>query len=172
MTRLLRIALGAQAIFFAAWGMSLLLGWRNADVVWLETVPVDPRDLLSGHYVALRYAIGVLPAGACSVRGVPGATVYVALAPGEGTVPTRDGAVAVWKPVACRLDRPVARRDERWIAGRVADGGRIVYGIERFYVAEASPLRGVRSGQVIAKVALDAAFRPRIVALAEVLDHR
>ena len=52
----LKIVLILQLLFFAAWG-GFLLSSRNSDSpeFYLETVPVDPRDLISGTYVALTY---------------------------------------------------------------------------------------------------------------------
>src|SRR6185436_20888926 len=57
MTRWLYVALAAQVLFFSAWGARLLTSHRDVGIVWLATEPVDPRDLLSGNYVALRYPI-------------------------------------------------------------------------------------------------------------------
>jgi uncharacterized membrane-anchored protein len=166
MIRLMRLVLLAQTLFFAAWGAALLRSHRIADVVWLATIPVDPRDLLSGHYVALRYPIESPPEpGEEDGAGSP--TVYVRLAPSEEAVPTREGLVRVWTAVACRRRRPDVAPGERWIVGQRGDRERVVYGIERFYVPEGSPLRRARSGDVVAKVAI-AAFVPRIVDLVEV----
>ena len=56
---------------------------REGREVTLQTQPVDPRDLLRGDYVVLRYDISQLPAG--TLAGQPAAerkpVVFVKLAP-------------------------------------------------------------------------------------------
>ena len=166
----LRVALAVQVVFFAGWGVMLLRSHRDADVVWLATVPVDPRDLLSGHYVALRYSIESPAAATCNVgMGRRPVTVYVRVARGEGTVRTAEGEVAIWEAVACQEEVPDAIPGARWIAGRLADRDRIAYGIERFYVTETSALRSASSGSVVAKVAVSAAWEARILDLVPIV---
>jgi len=168
MTGWLRLALAAQLLFFTGWGGQLLTSHRGADSVWLETEPVDPRDFLSGHYVALRFPIG-RPAGkGCAVRAAaPREAVYVQLVPSGRTVASSEGPVEIWEAGTCRTDPPPSTTDDRWIVGTPERSTvrTLSYGIERFYVSETSPLRSARSGQVIAKVALNATFRPRILDL-------
>ena len=56
----------------------------NGEVVSLELVPIDPRDLLRGDYVIINLAIGRLSADLPGGDGVkPGDTVFVELAPAE-----------------------------------------------------------------------------------------
>jgi uncharacterized membrane-anchored protein len=165
-TTWLRLALAAQLAFFAGWGGLLLTSHRDAAVVWLATQPVDPRDLLSGHYVALRYPIDSTIGPDCTVppegESVP---VWVQLAENGETIPTGDGYVVVSDGVACQPWPPDPGTGVVWIAGKLESSGRIVYGIERMFVAEGSPLREATSGSVVAKVALNDRFEPRIVGL-------
>ncbi|MCC6849042.1 MAG: GDYXXLXY domain-containing protein [Deltaproteobacteria bacterium] len=168
MTGWLRIALAAQLLFFAGWGALLLASHRDATLVWLGTEPVDPRDLLSGHYVALRYAIADAAKGdACSVpveeRGRT--PVWVRLAPSGESIETVAGFVSPSAAVACRLDFPGRGEGGPWITGRLDADGRVIYGIERMYVAEDDPRREARSGSVVAQVALNERFEPRLVDL-------
>ena len=54
----LKLTLIIHLIFFSAWGIYLLTSVDpNASDIYLETEPVDPRDILSGTYVALSYKI-------------------------------------------------------------------------------------------------------------------
>ena len=172
MTAWLRIALAAQLAFFAAWGVSLLTSHHDAGTVWLATEPVDPRGLLSGHYVALRYRVAADVAGCEAPQGAPRpTTVYVRLETGSETVVTPEGPAAISEAVACQTMRPSGSSRERWIVGQLdAERGtnRIAYGIERFYVTETSALRDTRSGSVVAKVAINDAFEPRLVDLVPV----
>ncbi|MCK5358303.1 MAG: GDYXXLXY domain-containing protein, partial [Elusimicrobiales bacterium] len=54
----LKLILIIQLIFFTGWGIYLLTSVDpNASDIYLETEPVDPRDMISGTYVALSYKI-------------------------------------------------------------------------------------------------------------------
>ncbi len=167
MTLWLRIALAAQLLFFAAWGGRLLTSHRDVRTVWLATEPVDPRDLLSGHYVALRYPIAAASAAGCETPANPGGveTVWVQLAERGDPVATAEGMTVVSEAAACQTWPPDLGTGVVWIMGRLDASGRIVYGIERMFVAEESPLRYATSGSVVAKVALNDRFEPRLVGL-------
>jgi hypothetical protein len=163
----LRMVLAIQVVFFALWGGRLLTSHRDVATVWLATEPVDPRDLLSGHYVALQYRIAAPEHTGCALPIAAGA-VYLQLAPIAEPLSTGAGEIQLWEPVACRLGRPVPGADEVWLAGRIeATQGRtrLLYGIERMYVGERNPLRDARSGSVVAEVAINDAFEPRLVGL-------
>ena len=165
MTTWLRLALAAQLLFFAGWGGLLLTSHREAGIVWLATEPVDPRDLLSGHYVALRYSIASPIGPDCTAPADGDVPVWVQLVESGETIPTDDGYAVVSDAIACQAWPPDAGTDVVWIAGKLDASGRIVYGIERMFVAEGSPLRQSTSGTVVAKVALNDRFEPRLVGL-------
>jgi uncharacterized membrane-anchored protein len=167
-TRWLRAALAVQLLFFAGWGGVLLTSHRDVEVVWLATAPVDPRDLLSGHYVALTYAIGSAERVGCvRPEGTPldaVTPVWVRLTPSGDDVPTVEMTAQISEPAECRIMPPDADPGEVWVAG-VLDGGRITYGIERMFVAEDDPLRSAASGTVVAKVAVNDRWEPRLLGL-------
>lgn len=114
----------------------------TGHVVRLETVPVDPRDLLRGDFVTLAYDFSRIPADRFDppLPGghlpQPGATVYVDLAPDgafhrlarasltPGNVP--EGHVMLRGEVA--RSATFLRRDTRTVA--------VEYGLERYYVRE------------------------------------
>jgi hypothetical protein len=167
MTRWLRLALAVQLVFFVLWGGRLLTSHRDVATVWLATDPVDPRDLLGGHYVALRYRITAPTSTHCELP-IAGDTVYLQLVPTGEPVTTTDGVAVLSEPVACTLERPTALPGEVWMVGHLdpqPERPRILYGIERLYVGEDSPLRTARSGSVVAKVAINDAYEPRLVGL-------
>ncbi|MBI4338378.1 MAG: GDYXXLXY domain-containing protein [Chloroflexi bacterium] len=119
---------------------------RTGEVVVLQTVPVDPRDLFRGDYVVLGYEISTLgddpsrlPRGAqrvCCVYGVvPGDAVFVRLAP--------DPSGQKW--IATSLTREEPQGDVLFIKGTVVETGpaegsmnwvRVEYGIESYFVPE------------------------------------
>ena len=165
MTRWLRIALLAQVAFFAVWGGRLLTSHTDAAVVWLATEPVDPRDLLSGHYVALRYAMGTADGARCpqELRESAPRAVWVELSLGNDTAVTAEGVTSLWEPVQCLAEPPPPAGV--WVLGTLDADGHITYGIERMFVAEGSALRDARSGSVVAKIGVNDAHEPRILAL-------
>lgn len=169
MTGWLRGVLLAQLAFFGIWGAMLLTSHRVVDVVWLATEPIDPRDLLSGHYVALRFQIAAPAKAGCALPAEgTSQRVWVQLSPVGETVATDQGVQAISEPVACRTTPPEDAEDQVWIVGELgpASGtGSIVYGIERFYVPEDSPLRSAQTGSVVGEVAINDEFQPRLVGL-------
>jgi uncharacterized membrane-anchored protein len=148
----LRIALGLQILFFFAWG-GWLLSSRNSDSAefYLETVPVDPRDLISGTYVALTYDISQPAKGRCSFQRDFG-QIFVKLADSGRTVSTDAGTFPVYEAVDCDKNPP---QEPGWASATLQYGfGRTVavYGIERFFLNENDPRKDARSGSVTAKV--------------------
>ena len=166
----LRMVLMIQLAVFTAWGGYLFVMNNTAspDEIYLETEPVDPRDLLSGTYVALSYAIGAPDSGGCrSLTGNAGnRRVYVRLEKSAKTVLADGRALPIFEAADCAL-QPV--KTGLRARGDMLDGNwrgpRIYYGIEKFFVNENDPLKDARSGSVVAKVALDRLNNLRITGL-------
>ena len=112
---------------------------REGREVTLQTQPVDPRDLLRGDYVVLRYDISQLAAGA--LAGKPAAerdaVVFVKIAP---------NASGLYEAVSVHAEPVAVTAPEALIRGRVAyscGSGRtfcdrltIKYGLESYFVPE------------------------------------
>ncbi|APO48974.1 GDYXXLXY domain-containing protein [Bradyrhizobium diazoefficiens] len=113
---------------------------REGREVTLQTQPVDPRDLLRGDYVVLRYDISQLPAGA--LAGKPAAernsVVFVKLAP---------NANGLYEAVSVHAEPVAVTAAEVLIRGRVpyscgspgrtfCDKLTIKYGLESYFVPE------------------------------------
>lgn len=98
----LRITLVAQLLVFAAWGGWLLYS-RSAGGAefYLETQPVDPRDLLSGTYVSLNYAVSEPKGEGCDLIRRAGDDFYVRLEDRGRTAQTPSGPVPVYEAAAC-----------------------------------------------------------------------
>ncbi len=131
---------------------------KTGKTVVLETVPVDPRDLLRGDYVILSYKIGQLYPRALKSEKENyeySEIVYVGLAP-EGKY---------WKAVSVSSKRP-AESNVVFIKGRITQGlrGRISvnYGIENYFVPEGEgreleeALRRGREVKVVVEAAVGA----------------
>jgi len=144
-----------HALVLLGWGATLERARARAPHVRLEVLPVDPRDLLRGDFIALRFAISTLTEAQFVGRAPDwsdvGHPVYVALVPKDG----------VYVAAAASLDRAaLSSRAGRLIVGRVMYApqmGRasrmpfgIEYGIERYYVPEGkgNPPPGRREAEV------------------------
>jgi uncharacterized membrane-anchored protein len=143
---------------------------RSGKEVVLETVPVDPRDLLRGDYVILSYPLSRIENAkiAGTVPPSDGARpVYVALVPGEGG--RHEFARASWQPFGD------LKPEEVLIVGRTPDSFYmeteivpLTFGIERYYVpeGEGKPIEdGVRENTVEVVAAVTSAGKAQVKSL-------
>jgi uncharacterized membrane-anchored protein len=113
---------------------------REGREVTLQTQPVDPRDLLRGDYVVLRYDISQLSAGALAGKtaGTRDPVVFVKLAP---------NANGLYEAVSVSAEPVAVTAPEILIRGRVShscgstsrtfcDKLTIKYGLESYFVPE------------------------------------
>ena len=168
MTRAARLLSVALAMTLVLAGLVARHAWlrANGTEVRLDMEPVDPRDLLLGHYVIVRtpaHRIDTAELAGPTEGWEQGQRVYVALEPGA------DGG---WTPVAALRERP---QDGTFLLGRahwtgtlwdyedapndpdaVEEGGPqtrreridetardqlfVTYNIERYYASEAEAL--------------------------------
>lgn len=116
---------------------------RDGKEIFLSVEPVDPRDLLRGDYVILRYNISFIPSSL--FQNMPEdfgsddeyKDVFVRLKPDEN---------GIWQAVSARFGQtpePVANSDEIDIRGKARmthfsdyTSLNVSYGLERFYVPE------------------------------------
>ena len=93
--------------------------------VLLKLAPVDPFDILSGHYMALAYEVS-RPTGVGNLSD--GNEVYVRLV---------ESAEGIWDAAEIARERPTDRDPEAvWMRGRYVRNT-IRYGIESYYIPEA-----------------------------------
>jgi uncharacterized membrane-anchored protein len=120
-------------LFFA--GFTLQEEWlrRDAHTIYLETIPVDPRDYWSGQYMVLNYAIEADPR-----LKTPKHRPAILLAPHK-TIQTSAGERSVYtlKDVRPASEVTLGSYTETgiWAVGEVRSGG-IDLGIDRFYFNE------------------------------------
>jgi uncharacterized membrane-anchored protein len=136
---------------------------RVGQLVLLETLPVDPRDLLRGDFVRLNYKISNLPrelfseprpAGEIS----PGTTVFVALVPA--------GTNEFYQVARASTEKFTPAANEVLLRGRVAQSWRnssgsvhLEYGLEQYFVAEGT---GNPRGKLTVQAAITRSGRARI----------
>ncbi len=160
-TRLFVGAIAVHALVLLGWAASLEWELAHAPRIRLAVAQRDPRDLLRGVYVDLRFEIQEI-----SVSMIPGVLpehgdpIWVTLAPKDG----------VYAAVAASRTPATPGPDQRVIVGHVQSFGAgpsrrlsVGYGIERFYVPEsAGP---VPRGQLEAEIALTERGRPFLTRL-------
>ncbi len=144
---------------------------RSGTEVMLQTEPFDPRDLMRGDYVVLRYAISALSRKDIQGERPAGSrTVYVAVKPDATGIARFSRASFV----------PILRLDagEVQIRGETAysisddpeSSVRLNFGIERYYIPEGQG-RAIEDSQreqrITAVVAVDPNGMPVIKALQE-----
>lgn len=142
------IVLSLVQIGFLGWIIAGRAGvLRSGTEVLLRIQPVDPRDLLRGDYVSLRYDVDRIPA-----------TIITNIPPGASTtqagplfVRLKKGPDGFWEAASASFGAPLdtpAGPDEADIRGEVAAGwalgeGALIdpdYGIGRFYLPEGEGL--------------------------------
>lgn len=123
---------------------SRMIGFSGAEVITVQTTPIDPRDMLRGDYVRLEYSFSrqngtveqVNADGEWETKAVfntdemkndqrsfYGRTIYTIM--GKGT----DG---IWVPVKMTPNKP----SEGVFLKGIGDRWRVHYGIESYYVEE------------------------------------
>ncbi len=135
--RIARLALAAQVVFFLGWAGVEERRRATVVTVLLETVPADPRDVLSGDYLVLRYPMN-------RVDGLPGVPVpapIVARPVAVRLVPVDVAGRRVWRAAGCTMPAPpltgrLEPDGSLRVAGTWLGRGQVRYGIERFYFSE------------------------------------
>ena len=138
---------------------------RDGREVTLQTRPIDPRDLLRGDYVALRYDISSIPAGPLKDQPSSGSgtPVFVKLAPKPG---------GFYEAVSVHQQAVPVTGGEVLIRGRATGGAtcgslhrsfceqlEIRYGIESYFVPEGEG-KAIEAARNQGKVAIVAALTP------------
>lgn len=135
----LAIIVGLQSLWLIGVAISKETNLHRAtpaNTVLLETIPVDPRDLLRGDYVILNYKISSMPVTMLRSTGastLDGLTVWVAL---EKRDKFHEIAEASLSPLEEKPGQIIARgtlESSRWGPSTTIN---INYGIERYYVPE------------------------------------
>jgi uncharacterized membrane-anchored protein len=159
-TRLFVGLVAIHALVLVGWAAALEWEIARASRIRLAVVQRDPRDLLRGVYVDLRFEIHEIPASMIAGdRPVSGDAIWVTLAAQDG----------VYAAVAASRTPPTPEPDQRVIVGHVqyhAERARslpVQYGIERFYVPERAG--AVPRGKLEAEIALSPGGRPFLTRL-------
>jgi len=115
---------------------------KTGEKVFLETIPVDPRDLLRGDYVILNYKISQLPPTYNFLEN--NKTIYIILKIDKNNIGSID-YISEKKP-----------KDKLFIKGQ-KNSNSIKYGIESYFVKEGTGKelqQNLRNGTLV-EIALD-----------------
>lgn len=133
------LIVGLQVLFLVGQMAHYQIRVSSGETLRLRVVPYDPRSLMMGRYMDLRYDISRVDAG--KVHGAPhartdaddltGRVLYAAMRPGEPAA----RAEGFW------LDRmPPRKPGIVYLRGRVVWGRdaamNVYYGLERYYIPE------------------------------------
>jgi uncharacterized membrane-anchored protein len=135
----LAIIVALQSLWLIATAISKEANLRRAtpaNIVLLETMPVDPRDLLRGDFVILNYKISSMPIATLQTgpSALDGRTVWVAL---EKRGKFHEIAEASLNPIEEAPGRIIARGTiESRPNAPLMQQVQVTYGIERYYVPE------------------------------------
>jgi uncharacterized membrane-anchored protein len=119
----------------------------TGKTVILQTVPVNPNDVLEGNSLALDYNISrtanlsrlpgwqtLVSQGRGSGRRLPdGTNLYVTL---QEQISSGRGVPRAWRPLRVSSDRPTSLRANQVALRGVYQDGSVNYGIEKYYIPE------------------------------------
>lgn len=131
------MAVPAQALYTDMTGKTVIL----------QTVPVNPNDVLEGNTLALDYNISrtanlsrlagwqtLVSKGRGSGRRLPeGTNVYVIL---QEQLSSGRGVPIAWRPLRVSSDRPTTLRANQVALKGVYQDGSVNYGLETYYIPE------------------------------------
>ncbi len=143
---LLRALIAAQVLYVlgvAAAGYATAALGQN---IILTTTPIDPRDLLYGDFVRLRYNISEAPLRLWRDAGQPPRrrqAVFVLLAPGPDSVSAPVGVYA-----SAPTPGPNQAVLRGWVTNVYPTSFALRFNLERYYVPEGSGLRLERAGRL------------------------
>jgi uncharacterized membrane-anchored protein len=160
--KLLILVLALQAAWLLGMVATQEYALAHGKAILLETQPVDPRDLLSGDYLLLRYKIGDVPTNLFSPpvkKDLPyGTKIFVALAPGtnEFYVAARASTNALAPSSGAEV---VLSGKSSYAWWNTTNSVHVEYGIERYYVAEGT---GNPHGRLTARAIVPASGHPKL----------
>ena len=142
---LLWLLVGGQVLYVLGVAAAGYATTALGQHIILSTRPIDPRDVLYGDFVRLRYSISEVPASLWRDPAAPPKrrqSVYVLLAAGPDSLNTALGVYAA-------APHPSANQAvlRGWITDVYQHSLGLRYGLERYYVPEGSELRFRKAGQ-------------------------
>jgi uncharacterized membrane-anchored protein len=138
--------------------------YATGKTVTLQTLPVDPYDLLRGYSQTLRYTISdrntlsKLPGGDWLTQPQPQMTSLYVILEAAQTTPTTPPQP--WKPIRVSRDRPQQLPPNQVALEGQFNGWEVIYGLETYYMPEDQREQinqGIREAQIAPATAPTAA---------------
>jgi len=142
---LLRLLVAAQVVYVLGVAGAGYATTALGQHIVLATTPVDPRDLLRGDFVRLRYTISEAPLSQWKDAAPPRRRqgVFVLLAVGPDSLSSTVGIYP--KAPAAAPGQAVLRA---WVTDVYRHSLTLRFNLERYYVPEASGLRREKAGRL------------------------
>jgi uncharacterized membrane-anchored protein len=142
---LLRLLVGAQVLYVLGVAGAGYATTALGKQVVLATAPIDPKDLLAGDFVRLRYGISEMPLAQWHGNGTPRRrqAVFVLLAAGPDSLST---AVGVYPQAPTPAPNQAVLRG--WVTDVYRSSLSLRFNLERYYVPEGSALRLEKAGRL------------------------
>jgi uncharacterized membrane-anchored protein len=140
---------GLQVLTVAGFYASRLQTFTTGNEVALRTVPVDPRDIIRGEYIDLRYEIASISKNLAPPDEVitSGDAVYVTLVPGKS---------GAWEASQISKQKPADSMVAiKGMASVTASAFNVRYGIEKYFIPAGAGGLYERSGRLRVIVAID-----------------
>lgn len=162
----LAIIVGLQLLWMAGVTISKETHLASGATALLETVPVDPRDLLRGDYLTLRYKVSDIPTNLFDSLP-PGAVTNLPVLSGKPVYIVLEKRGEFHEAVAASFEPP-PRADTRLVMTGTVESDRwrwrgngigVRYGIEQYFVREGT---GNPGGKVTVRVAINKNGAPLI----------
>ncbi len=146
-----------QIIFFGTWFIleANKLSDPKSKIITVKTIPVDPRDPISGKYIILNYEFSNgwrFKNRETHLGKKQGQEIYAVLTQKDG----------LFVPDYISFEKPKIKDEQAAIRGTVNQYGRIEYGIEQYFINEALKEPNARIDNIEAILVIDDDFNPTI----------
>ena len=155
---LLLILAGLQAVFFLSWSVieySKLSNPKAQDIL-VKTIPIDPRDFISGNYFILRYKFNNIwdfkkkPGNLYKKQGN---TIYAIL--------EKEDKYYVLNYISYTKPQKI-KQNQAVIKGAVVKYKRLEYGIEKYFINEGTKEPNTREDKIEVLLTIGTDSSPRI----------
>lgn len=157
---LLLILVGLQALFFLSWSFieNSKLSNLTAQEIFVQTIPIDPRDFISENYFVLNYKFNHIrelkkQENLSSLHKKKDKIIYAILEKeGKYYVPSY---ISYTKPKKLKAGQAI-------IKGFVGSYGRLEYGVEKYFINEYTKEPDPRKDKIEILLIIGEDFSPRI----------
>ena len=155
---LLLMLVGLQAIFLLTWSLVEYskLSDPEAEEILVKTIPIDPRDLISGNYFILRYEFS-------DSRSFKKKSLNLYKRQGDEIYAVLEKKNQYYSPNYITYNKPQKiKKNQVVIKGKVGKYRRLEYGIEKYFINENTAEPNPRKDKIEVLLAIGKDYSPRI----------